>query len=253
MNSRHLGAAVCASLALGLIVFGAPALAQTQVQGYLSPAEMPDVKQWLPLTPAPGSLEDRYDADAYFATRALVANPRGQTASDDDVYAPEALAPRFAGALGFPPDPATTPKLLALMKRAERDVEVMTDPIKLNPPKGRVRPFVAHPGQPICPLKPLDLQFHLPDTGSYPSVHSAFGVMFALLFAELEPSHEDALLQRGLDFGMSRVVCGFHYPSEVNAGRLAGTVMFARLMQNPQFRADLAAAKTEYLAAKARG
>ncbi len=59
-------------------------------------------------------------------------------------------------------------------------------------------------------------------------------------------------MARGFDFGQSRVVCGFHYPSEVNAGRLMGTVMFARLMQNPAFRADLDAAKAEYLAAKAR-
>jgi hypothetical protein len=92
LNSRRLGAAVCASLVFGLIAFG-PLLAQTPAQGYLSPAQMPDVKQWLPLTPAPGSLEDRYDADTYFATRALVATPRGQEASDDDVYAPQALAP----------------------------------------------------------------------------------------------------------------------------------------------------------------
>jgi acid phosphatase (class A) len=228
------------------------AFAQTQASPYLSPAETPDLKAWLPLTPTPGSLEDRFDIDTYQASRALIGTPLGDMASDDDIYLPEFVAPRFADALGFTPALETTPKLLALMKRTERDVELMADPIKQDPPKGRARPFVAFPGQPICPLKPADIQFRLPATGSFPSIHSAFGTLFALIFAELEPSREDALLARGFAFGQSRVVCGFHYPSEVNAGRLMGTVMFARLMQNPQFRADLALAKAEYLAAKSK-
>jgi acid phosphatase (class A) len=248
LNTTALRACLCAAL----IALSTPALAQTQAKPYLSAAQMPDVKVWLPLTPAPGSSEDKFDAQTYFDTRALIGTPRGQLASDDDVYTPPELAPRFAAALGFTPSPEATPRLMELMKRAEREVEVMTNPIKRDPPEGRVRPFVAHPGLQMCPLKPAYARFNLAATGSFPSVHSAFGMMFALIFAELEPSHEDALLARGLDFGVSRVVCAFHYPSEVNAGRLAGAVMFARLMQTPEFRADLAAAKAEYLAAKAK-
>jgi acid phosphatase (class A) len=240
------------ALCAAALALAPPAFAQTQAAPYLSPAETPDLRVWLPLTPAAGSLEDRFDIDTYRATRALIGTPRGDMASDDDIYLPEFVAPRFAEALGFTPSPETTPRLLALMKRVERDVEIMADPIKQDPPKGRVRPFVAFPGQPICPLKPADIQFRLPATGSFPSIHSAFGTLFALIFAELEPGREDALLARGFAFGQSRVVCGFHYPSEVNAGRLMGTVMFARLMQNAQFRTELTDAKAEYLAAKNR-
>jgi acid phosphatase (class A) len=45
------------------------------------------------------------------------------------------------------------------------------------------------------------------------------------------------------------VVCGVHYPSDVEAGRTIGAAVVARLHAEPAFQADLAAAKVE--AAKA--
>ncbi len=243
---------IVAALLAGALCQAGPARAQTQAEPFLAPAERLDIRAWLPPTPAPGSPQDRLDIQAFLDSRPLVATVRGRTASDDDVYAPKDLAPRFAAALGFTPTPEATPRLLDLLKRVERDAELLTDPVKLDPPAGRVRPFVADKGQPTCPLKPDDIKFRLPQTGSYPSVHSALGMLFALTLEQLEPGRADALIARGMAFGESRVVCGFHYPSDVTAGRLAGTLLFARLVTQPQFRAELAAAKAEYDQAKSR-
>ena len=49
-------------------------------------------------------------------------------------------------------------------------------------------------------------------------------------------------------FGDSRVVCGFHYPSDVVAGRLAAAALLARLHADPAFLKDLAAARREITA-----
>lgn len=82
-------------------------------------------------------------------------------------------------------------------------------------------------------------------SGSYPSGHAAGGWSWALVLAELVPSRGDALLQRGRDYGDSRVICGFHYPSDVAAGRTIASAAIARLHGDPAFRRDMEAARRE--------
>jgi acid phosphatase (class A) len=38
--------------------------------------------------------------------------------------------------------------------------------------------------------------------------------------AELIPSRADAILQRGRDYGQSRLVCDAHWQSDIDAGRV---------------------------------
>ena len=83
------------------------------------------------------------------------------------------------------------------------------------------------------------------ENSSWPSGHAMLGWTYALLLAELVPEQADAVLLRGRQFGDSRVVCGVHYPSDVEAGRAVGAALVARLHAEPQFVADMAAAKAE--------
>ncbi len=80
---------------------------------------------------------------------------------------------------------------------------------------------------------------------SYPSTHAALGWGTALVLAELSPQRSDAILVRGRDFGDSRVICGFHYPSDIEAGRLLAAGVVARLHADASFRRDLEAARRE--------
>lgn len=105
----------------------------------------------------------------------------------------------------------------------------------------RQRPFVLDDTLPTC-IQPTD---QLRASGSYPSGHAAFGWAWALVLAELVPSRADALLQRGRDYGDSRVVCGVHFPSDVDAGRVIAAAAIARLHADPAFRRDLEAARLE--------
>lgn len=106
----------------------------------------------------------------------------------------------------------------------------------------RPRPFVTDPSLPTC-VDPTD---RLRASGSYPSGHAAFGWAWALILAELDPSRADAILQRGRDYGQSRIVCGVHYPSDVEAGRMIGAGALARLHADAGFRRDLDAAREEW-------
>jgi len=78
---------------------------------------------------------------------------------------------------------------------------------------------------------------------SYPSGHSAFGTACAIVLAQMVPEQRAALFARGRAYGQSRVIIGAHFPSDIEAGRLIGTVTAGFLLQNPQFQADLRAAR----------
>ena len=52
-------------------------------------------------------------------------------------------------------------------------------------------------------------------------------------------------MRRGRTFGESRIVCGAHWGSDVEAGRTAATALVAVLNADPDFRADLGDARRE--------
>jgi acid phosphatase (class A) len=78
---------------------------------------------------------------------------------------------------------------------------------------------------------------------SYPSGHSTFGTVCAILLAEMVPEKRAALFERALDYAHSRMVVGAHFPTDLEAGRLTGTVAAQLLLQNPRFEHDFATAR----------
>ncbi len=53
------------------------------------------------------------------------------------------------------------------------------------------------------------------------------------------------IFERGKQFGFERLIGGVHYPSDVEAGRITGSVLAAELLRNAAFQADLARAAVE--------
>jgi acid phosphatase (class A) len=87
----------------------------------------------------------------------------------------------------------------------------------------------------------------------YPSGHASIGWAWALALAEIAPDRGDEILKRGADFGVSRVYCGVHYASDIEAGRIIGAATFSKLHANPVFNAQMAFAGREIAAARAAG
>jgi acid phosphatase (class A) len=67
----------------------------------------------------------------------------------------------------------------------------------------------------------------------------------ALVLAEINPANQDAILKRGYEIGESRVICGFHYRSDVDAGRITAAAVVARLHADKAFSKQLKKAKKE--------
>lgn len=88
---------------------------------------------------------------------------------------------------------------------------------------------------------------------SYPSGHAVNGYLFAFLLAEMLPEKRNALLERANRYAHNRVVCGVHYPSDVEASRRVALVAFGALLVNPEFVEAFRRAEQETRAVLIRG
>lgn len=206
--------------------------------GYLAKEGAPNAAAFLPPPPAEDSLRAQDDRAVYGATRALEGSPRwAQARADNEIETPS--APRiFDDALGIRFDPEQMPTLTRLLGRMLGDLETIQTPAKRG--FTRPRPFVTEPGA-TC----IAPESWLAASGSYPSGHAALGWAWALVLTEMAPDRADALLARGLAYGESRTVCGVHYSSDVEAGRIVGAALVARLKADPEFQADFLIAAKE--------
>lgn len=85
----------------------------------------------------------------------------------------------------------------------------------------------------------------LSHSGSYPSGHATNGTLTAIVLANMVPEKRAEIMARGLEYANNRVVAGVHYRSDVEAGRIAGTLIAARLQQQDDFRRAFEAARAE--------
>jgi acid phosphatase (class A) len=214
------------------------------VAGYLQPGQLPDSISLVPVPPKPGSWELGADDAVYKATRALRDTPRWkQAALDAELRFPKA-ANVFSCTLGIPISEAETPHLNMLLRRIRMDASRANDRAKDH--YKRVRPYQAKSETSCTP-------WEKDHSDSYPSGHASIGWAWALTLAQVVPDKSDAILARGVSFGTSRYICGAHWRSDVEAGRLVGAATLARLQDDPVFRAQQALARAEIEAARAAG
>lgn len=234
------GTAVAIAAAIGLPAFGPPSDVPSgpRAKGYLGAAGVPHEEIFLPPPPADASIAGKADLAIFRATRSQRGSQRWQLATRDAAADPASMLDDFGCSLGTRLRPEAVPQLSHLMQRTMSDAVAV-----IGPPKERYRrprPFRRARG-PVC--TPMSPEFRR--SGSYPSGHSTVGWLYALILAELAPDRATAVLARGREFGESRVICGVHYVSDVEAGNTAAASLVAVLHGNAEFRADMAAAKEE--------
>ena len=84
-----------------------------------------------------------------------------------------------------------------------------------------------------------------PDSWAYPSGHTTFGYLSGIVLANMVPEKKEEIFARAAQYGYHRMVGGVHYRSDVEAGRISGTVIAAIMMQNPHFQEEYSKAKNE--------
>ena len=142
---------------------------------------------------------------------------------------------RFADVIGEKFTPENCPVTADFFKKVAHSASAVVDPAKDH--WNRPRPFVANPALDPCVRKP-----HGP---SYPSAHATFATVSAIVLANMFPEKAAAIFTRAAEYRLNREIGGVHYPSDVEAGYLAGTVIAAFELDNPAFQLEFAQAKSE--------
>jgi acid phosphatase (class A) len=215
-------------LLLSLLLIGQTALADG---GGVSPTTIA-LSNLLPPPPVAGSAAARYDLQVVLAvqksrTEAEMAAAKVDT--DRSVF-------RFADALGLTAQASTLPKTAAFFTRtAALDKALVKD----------AKNYWQHPRPAVVSSDVQPLAKEKADDWSYPSGHSTFGYTTAVLLANMLPEKRAAIFARADEYAQHRIVMGAHFPSDVEAGHLAGTVIAAEIMQDPSWQRDYAAARDE--------
>lgn len=203
----------------------APAAAAAEPAArYLSQAELQI--DGFPAPPAAGSPEDRADLAAVLQWQKdrTQAQCSAALAQSDETY----LA-LFGGVNPFPvPLPAEAG---AFFRRVGAETGDAVRNIKKI--YKRERPFVRSAEVKPCLGRVQGL--------SYPSGHATVARVYALVLSGLLP-RQGAIFNRAADqAALNRVIGGAHHPTDVEAGKKLGDLLFRKFKQNPAFAADMAA------------
>jgi acid phosphatase (class A) len=198
----------------------------------VSPANL-DLHRLLPPFPAVGSQEARGELDELLhlqSERTAIQAARARADVEVSVF-------RFADALGSPTafTASHLPLTAALFEAVDQDASAVIGPVKDE--FARPRPFKLEPRlEPSVPRS---------GTGSYPSGHAAWSYTAALVLADMVPERREQIFARAREYAHNRNIGGVHYPSDIEAGRLAATAIAAMLFSCAPFQHDEAAAQAE--------
>lgn len=217
---------------------------RTQPQNYyLNDTEVADSLSLLPPPPAFDSVAFLNDEAQYKKGYQRRNTPRGEQAAKDANITAADVFNHFSEAFGMKLSKETTPEIYKLVSKMREDAgDLATRAAKKH--YQRIRPFAFyHTG--TCNAKD---EKELSTNGSYPSGHTSIGWATALILAEINPDNQNAILKRGFEIGQSRVICGYHWQSDVDAARVVSSALVAKLHSKDAFIEQMAKAKAEFKA-----
>lgn len=208
---------------------------------YLEESEVANSLELLPPPPEAGSILFLYDKARYDWGKLQRDTPRGEQAVSDARVNGDGVPFAFSEAFGIEITRDKTPELYRLIINMREDAgDLATRHAKEY--YMRVRPFSFFNEMTCNP----EQQEELSTNGSYPSGHTAIGWATALVLAEVNPDRQNEILKRGFEMGQSRVICGYHFQSDVDAARIVASAVVARLHANDAFVKQLNKAKDEF-------
>lgn len=237
-----------------LLALGADAVRAASPEWETPTASHKDVKPYanvtalhgltLPAPPEEGTQADRDDVAAVLARQQVDAARRAMAEVDADL-----LYDRFAPLLGIELKRERFPALINLLNRSLKEAGQPAFAAKAL--YRRLRPYQRLTLDHVCGQSGQSKPD--PDAKqrtSYPSGHATYGWTTALVLARVAPDKAPALLARARDYGESRLICGMHFPSDLEAGRQLATAVVSQLDLNPEFQQDLQRARAELAAVR---
>lgn len=214
---------------------------------FLQEGDVPNSYLLLPPPPDGASITFLNDQARYTWGKTMRNTPRGDQAVTDARVEGNGVPEAFSEAFGVEIN-EDTPEILKLVVGMREDAGDLGTREAKNY-YNRQRPFSFYEEDTCNP----EQQEELSTNGSYPSGHTSIGWATALVLAEINPERQNEILKRGYEMGESRVICGYHFQSDVDAGRITGAVTVARLHADPRFQAQLEKAKKEFKQLKKAG
>lgn len=196
--------------------------------------------------PAPPALTDaRFfdDWTQYQWGKSVRETERGKQALEDAYLGAAYFMKRFGPVMSYQISQETNPLLYNLLYRAHMTEQQAGAGAKAY--FKRVRPYQQYKepsGHPDWE-SPTDFT-------SYPSGHTHASWLAGMILTAIDPDHTAEIMKVAYELGQSRVILGYHYQSDVDAGRIAGSITFARLCAMPEFLEELQAAKDEFVKMK---
>jgi acid phosphatase (class A) len=224
---------VTAALAFALVVAGATGWwLQRDPHTYLTGVTAEFVAIFAE-PPAPGSTVTRRELDELIDLQRTRTETEVAAARRDRKTEIE----RFYVALGFPEGAEPRlPSLVELAARVEDDFRPYVRDVKEH--FRRLRPYEIEPELKPC----ID---NVRGDLSYPSGHATFGHVMAYLLRDMVPERESQLIARADEFARQRMVCGVHFRSDIEAGRLGAKWLMERFGESADFRAASESASRE--------
>lgn len=128
------------------------------------------------------------------------------------------------------------PATAAVLNPVWKDFSVVVFSMKQK--YDRVRPSVLDTS-----LAPI---IAVPGHPAYPSGHSSQAHFLAYFLGELMPDKAKAFEDRADEIAINREIAGFHYQSDTKAGQMLARQYMDIVLNSPEFRASLQAARSEW-------
>lgn len=225
---------------------GVPTGEAERPRGFLNEATMPDAVATIPPSPKQGDARNDLDWKVFRDLRALEGSDRWKLAQSDNSYRPADLVKSYSCSVGVELSAENVPTLAQILGRTTIDAGRAAENAKQL--YKRTRPYLRNPGN-IC----IEKTDGLSESFDYPSGHASLGWTAGLVMAELVPDRASQVLARGRAYGESRLVCGVHNMTSVEAARTNAAGVFAALQASAEFRALMEKAKGEIAAVRASG
>ncbi|MEI9408776.1 phosphatase PAP2 family protein [Mesorhizobium salmacidum] len=220
-----------ASLAAGLLllVVGSTARAE-DAKPFITNKDV-DLTMILPPPPANDSAETKAEFGEVLTmqvTRTPEMEARAIADAEENVW-------RFADVMGPNFNKDKLPKFSAFFDRVVETEGAVVDPAKDVWKRPR-------PHQLSDLVKPV---VKLSSSGSWPSGHATVGTMMGIILSDMVPERRAQIMARAAEFAHNRIVGGIHYPSDVEMGKISGSVIAAVLLNRDDFKVEYEVARAE--------